>query len=194
MAYQLNLSVNKQPIAIVIEPHLTLLDVLRDTLGLTGTKEGCGTGDCGACTVLVDGEPVNSCLTLAVEAEGHEITTVEGLASTCSESGRGNGELHPLQKALIEHGGLQCGFCSPGVLLSSAALLARNSQPTEADIREALAGNLCRCTGYDKIVRSVQAVAEEMATPARLERRRKESTSDENHDRYTVIPGGANHD
>ncbi len=154
MEYTLSFSVNKQPVEIVVEPHLTLLDVLRDTLGLTGTKEGCGTGDCGACTVLVNAEPVCSCLMLAVEAEGQEITTVEGLAS--------NGELHPVQKALIAYGGLQCGFCTPGVLMSSVALLTRQPQPTEHEIRAALSGNLCRCTGYDKIVRAVQAAAKEI--------------------------------
>jgi len=170
MEYNLSFSVNGQPVKIVVEPHLTLLDVLRDTLGLTGTKEGCGTGDCGACTVLVDGEPVCSCLMLAVEAEGQEVTTVEGLAvrrppSESSGETEGlttDGELHPLQKALIAHGGVQCGFCTPGVLMSSVALLARNPRPTECEIREALSGNLCRCTGYDKIVRAVQAAAEEM--------------------------------
>jgi carbon-monoxide dehydrogenase small subunit len=155
MAYELSLAVNNQPVHLAVEPHLTLLEVLRDRLGLTGSKEGCGTGDCGACTVLVDGQPVCSCLMLAVEAEGQEVTTVEGLAT--------NGELHPLQKALIAEGGVQCGFCTPGVLLSSVALLARNPQPSEGEIREALAGNLCRCTGYDKIVRAVQAAAEEMS-------------------------------
>ncbi len=155
MEYPLKFSVNEQPVEITIEPHLTLLEVLRDTLALTGAKEGCGTGDCGACTVLLDGEPVNACLVLAVEVEGQKLTTVEGLAT--------NGKLHPLQKALITHGGLQCGFCTPGVLLSSAALLAHNPQPSAGEIREALAGNLCRCTGYDKIVRAVQAVAEEAA-------------------------------
>ncbi len=154
MEYTLTFSVNKEPVEIVVAPHLTLLDVLRDTLGLTGAKEGCGSGDCGACTVLVNAEPVCSCLMLAVEAEGQEVTTVEGLAS--------NGELHPLQKALIAYGGLQCGFCTPGVLMSSVALLTRNPRPSEHEIREALAGNLCRCTGYDKIVRAVQAAAKEM--------------------------------
>jgi len=159
MKYKLKLSVNKQPVEIVVEPHLTLSEVLRDTLGLTGTKEGCGTGECGACTVLVNGEPACSCLMLAVEAEGQEVTTVEGLEV---EGLATDGELHPLQKALIAHGGVQCGFCTPGVLMSSVALLARNHRPTEGEIREALAGNLCRCTGYDKIVRAVQAAAEEM--------------------------------
>jgi carbon-monoxide dehydrogenase small subunit len=156
MEYKLNFSVNKQPVKIAVEPHLTLLEVLRDALGLMGTKEGCGTGDCGACTVLVNGVPVNSCLMLAVEAEGQEVTTVEGLMS--------NSDLHPVQRAFIAHGGLQCGFCTPGTLMSSVALLARTqgAQPTDDEIRAALAGNLCRCTGYDKIVRSVQAAAKEM--------------------------------
>ena len=154
MKHPLCFSVNRQPAKIEIEPHLTLLQVLRDILGLTGTKEGCSTGDCGACTVLLNGAPVNSCLMLALEAQGQEVTTIEGLAT--------NGDLHPVQKAFIAHGGVQCGFCTPGILLSSAALLARNPQPTESEIREALSGNLCRCTGYDKILRAVQAAAEEI--------------------------------
>ncbi len=155
MEYKLYFSVNKQPVEMMIEPHLTLLQVLRDVLGLTGAKEGCGTGDCGACTVLVNGAPINSCLMLAVEAEGQEVTTIEGLAA--------DGMLHPVQKAFAAHGAVQCGFCTPGMLLSSAALLARTPgrPPTESEIREALSGNLCRCTGYDKIVRAVQAAAEE---------------------------------
>ena len=151
MLHKLNLSVNGRPVSLAVEPHLTLLEVLRDTLGLTGTKEGCGAGNCGACTVLLDGEPVNSCLLLAVEADGSEVITVEGLTN--------NGDLHPVQEALVAHGGVQCGFCTPGVVLSSVALLKRNPRPTEAEIRDALAGNLCRCTGYDKIVRAVQAAA-----------------------------------
>jgi carbon-monoxide dehydrogenase small subunit len=155
MLHKLTLSVNGDPVSLAVEPHLTLLEVLRDTLGLSGTKEGCGTGDCGACTILLDGEPVNSCLLLAVEAEGSEVITIEGLTN--------NGDLHPVQKALVAHGGVQCGFCTPGMVLSSVALLKRNPRPTEAEIRDALAGNLCRCTGYDKIVRSVLAAAEEMA-------------------------------
>ena len=154
MLYKLNLSVNGDPVSLAVEPHLTLLEVLRDTLGLTGTKEGCGAGNCGACTVLLDGEPVNSCLLLAAEADGSQVITVEGLAN--------DGDLHPVQDALIAHGGLQCGFCTPGVILSSVVLLKRNPRPTEAEIRDALAGNLCRCTGYDKIVRAVQAAAEEV--------------------------------
>jgi carbon-monoxide dehydrogenase small subunit len=164
MEYKLNFSVNKQPVEIVIEPHLTLLQVLRDTFGLIGAKEGCGTGDCGACTVLVNGVLVNSCLMLAVEAEGQEVTTVEGFALSSAEGLATHGELHPVQKAFIAHGGVQCGFCTPGMLLSSAALLTRTPgvPPTESEIRAALSGNLCRCTGYDKIVRAVQAAAEEM--------------------------------
>ena len=154
MLYKLNLSVNGDPVSLAIEPHLTLLELLRDTLGLTGTKEGCGAGNCGACTVLLDGEPVNACLLLAVEAEGSQVITVERLTD--------NGDLHPVQEALVAHGGLQCGFCTPGVVLSSVALLKRNPRPTEVEIRDALAGNLCRCTGYDKIVRAVQAAAEEV--------------------------------
>ena len=151
MLYELSLSVNGNPVSLSVEPHLTLLELLRDTLGLTGAKEGCGAGNCGACTVLLDGEPVNSCLLLAAEADGRQVITVEGLAN-----------LHPVQEALVAHGGLQCGFCTPGVILSSVALLKRNPRPTEADIRDALAGNLCRCTGYDKIVRAVQAAAQEV--------------------------------
>ena len=155
MIYKLKFLVNRKSCEIEIEPHLTLLEVLRDHLALIGTKEGCGTGDCGACTVLINGEPVCSCLMLAVEAEGQEVTTVEGLAA--------DNALHPVQRAFIDNGGLQCGFCTPGFLLSSVALLARNPQPTEYEIRQALAGNLCRCTGYDKIVRAVQAAAEEVS-------------------------------
>jgi carbon-monoxide dehydrogenase small subunit len=154
MEYRLCFSLNGRPVDIVVEPHLTLLEALRDVLGLTGTKEGCGTGECGACTVLLDGAPVSSCLLLAVEAADCEVTTVEGLAAP--------GELHPLQEALLTHGGLQCGFCTPGVLLSSVALLARNPHPSDGEIRAALAGNLCRCTGYDKIVRAVQAASQEV--------------------------------
>ena len=154
MEYKLHFTVNNQPVDLMIEPHLTLMEVLRESLALTGTKEGCGTGDCGACTVLLNGAPVSSCLMLAVEAEGMEITTVEGLAT--------DDELHPMQKAFIDQGGVQCGFCTPGILMSSVALLARNPKPSEEDIREALSGNLCRCTGYDKIVRAVQAAAEAM--------------------------------
>ena len=159
MKHHLHLTVNKQPVELTIEPHLTLTEVLRESLALTGTKEGCGTGDCGACTVLVNGDPVCSCLMLAIEAEGTDVTTVEGLATEEA--------LHPMQKAFIDHGGVQCGFCTPGILMSSVALLARTPKPTETEIREALTGNLCRCTGYDKIVRAVQAAADEMETVQR---------------------------
>ena len=148
------LTVNGKPEIVHVEPHILLLDALRDELGLTGTKEGCGTGDCGACTVLVDGEPVCSCLTLAVEVDGCAITTVEGLAQ--------GEDLHPLQAAFIETGGLQCGFCTPGILVAAAALLKRSPAPSDSEIRESLAGNLCRCTGYDKIVMAVKLAAERL--------------------------------
>lgn len=152
MTTKIELTVNGHTEALVIAPYLTLLEVLRDELALTGTKEGCSTGHCGACTVLLDGEPVSSCLLLAVEANGRSITTVEGLAQ--------NGELHPVQAAFVADGGLQCGFCTSGMMLSAAALLLRNPQPTEHEIRMALAGNLCRCTGYHKIVKAVQHASE----------------------------------
>lgn len=155
METKLNFYVNGHPLELMIEPHLTLLEVLRDELYLIGAKEGCSTGDCGACTVLVDGKPVTSCLMLALEAEGQHIETVEGLSS--------NGDLHPLQAAFIREGGLQCGFCTPGILMSSKALLDDNPDPSEAEIRFALAGNLCRCTGYDSIVRAVKSAAQEMS-------------------------------
>ncbi len=131
-----------------------LLDSLRDRAGLTGVKEGCGTGDCGACSVTLDGELVCSCLVLGVEADGRAIGTVEGLSE--------NGELHPLQQNFIDHAALQCGICTPGFLVAAKALLDRNPNPTETEIRYALAGNLCRCTGYDKIVRAVQAAAKDL--------------------------------
>jgi aerobic carbon-monoxide dehydrogenase small subunit len=131
--------------------NLTLLEYLRESLGLKGVKEGCGVGDCGACTVLLDGIPVNACLTLAVEADGCHIITIEGLCK--------DGRMSELQQAFIEHGAVQCGYCSPGMILTSQGLLAENSKPTEHDVRRALAGNLCRCTGYDSIVAAVLDVA-----------------------------------
>ncbi len=137
-------------------PRQTLLEVLRDVLGLTGTKEGCSNGNCGACTVLLDGRPVDSCLVLAVEIEGCRLETIEGLA----EADR----LHPLQQAFLEHAALQCGICTPGFLMSAKALLDAHPEPCEEAIRFGLAGNLCRCTGYDKIVRAVQAAAESRTT------------------------------
>lgn len=139
--------------------HRTLLRFLREDLGLTGTKEGCGTGDCGACSITVDGRLMCSCLMLAVEAEGHEIATIEGMAS--------NGSLHPLQQKFLEMAALQCGICTPGVLISARALLAKNPDPTEEEVRFGLAGNLCRCTGYDKIVRAVLETAADMREAAR---------------------------
>ena len=158
MAQTIELTVNGKKEVLAVESHLTLLEVLRDSLNLTGTKEGCSTGHCGACTVLVNGEPVSSCLLLAVEADGQAVTTVEGLAR--------NGSLHPVQAAFIEKGGLQCGFCTSGMMLATVALLAHNAQPSEQEIRLALAGNLCRCTGYTKIVEAVQRAAEEMQLAA----------------------------
>ena len=143
--------VNGQPYELLVEPRHTLLATLRDSMGLTGAKEGCGNGNCGSCTVLLDGQPILSCLTLALEAQGSEVTTVEGLAR--------NGQLTPLQRAFMEYGALQCGYCTPGFLMSATALLERNPKPTEREIRAGLAGNLCRCTGYDKIVRAIQAIA-----------------------------------
>lgn len=144
-------TVNGQQRQIMAAPWRTLLDVLRYDLGLTGVKEGCGNGNCGSCTVLLDGEPVNSCLVLIGEVEGKEITTIEGLA-------RGN-ILHPLQQAFIEGGAVQCGFCTPGVILNAKAMLDSNPRPTEEEVRGTIAGNLCRCTGYDKIVRAILKVA-----------------------------------
>ena len=152
MKRMITLNVNNREYDLVIPVNLTLTQVLRENLKLTGTKQGCAVGDCGACTVLMDGEPVNSCLILAVEAEGYRIQTIEGLAE--------EGKLHPVQEAFIEKGGIQCGFCSPGMILTAKALLDKNPKPSEAEIREALSGNLCRCTGYQKIVESVQEAAE----------------------------------
>ncbi len=147
-------SINGEPIEFLCEPHQTLLEVLRDELGLTGTKEGCTTGDCGACSVTVDGRLVCSCLVLAPEAAGHEIGTIEGIAS--SES------LHPLQQKFLEHAALQCGVCTPRFIVAAKALLERVPDPSEEETRYWLAGNLCRCTGYDKIIRAVLDAGAEM--------------------------------
>ena len=155
MAEVLELTVDGVPLTATVDPGRTLLRVLRDDLGRTGTKEGCDDSECGACMVLVDGRPVNSCSYLALQAAGRHVTTVEGLA------GPGD-ELHPLQQAFLEGGGIQCGFCTPGMLISAAALLAADPDPTDDAIRDALAGNLCRCTGYQPIVRAVRAAAAEM--------------------------------
>ncbi|BAL98689.1 MULTISPECIES: (2Fe-2S)-binding protein [Caldilinea] len=145
-------TINGEEIEFLCEPRQSLLEVLRDVLGLTGTKEGCNNGNCGACNVLLDGVLVNSCLVLGVEAEGRTIETIEGMAS--------GGQLHPLQQKFLEHAALQCGICTPGFLLAAKALLDRNPDPTEAEVRHWLAGNLCRCTGYDKIVRAVLDAAD----------------------------------
>ncbi len=149
--HTITLTVNGEAEVVNVPSHMTLLQMLREQLVLTGTKNGCSAGECGACTVLLNGEPVNSCLVLAVECDGAEITTVEGLAH--------DGQLDPVQEALMEAGGVQCGFCTPGVLISARALLNRNPHPTEADIREALVGNLCRCTGYVRIIEGVKQAA-----------------------------------
>ena len=147
-------TVNGDPAEFVCQPGETLLDALRDRLGLTGSKEGCGTGDCGACSVTLDGRLVCSCLVLGAEAQGREVTTIEGLAE--------GDRLHPLQSQFIEHAALQCGICTPGFLVAAKVLLDREPNPSEEQIRYALAGNLCRCTGYDKIVRAVDAAAKEV--------------------------------
>jgi carbon-monoxide dehydrogenase small subunit len=147
-------TVNGDPVEFLADPRDTLLDCLRDQLGLTGTKEGCGTGDCGACSVTVDGVLVCSCLVLGAEAQGKQIGTVEGIAN--------GSELHPLQRKFIEHAALQCGFCTPGILVAAKALLEQNPDPTESEVRYWLAGNLCRCTGYDKIIRAVLDAGAEM--------------------------------
>ena len=147
----LTCTVNGEQHSVLVDPRDTLLELLRDRIGLTGTKEGCGNGNCGTCTVLMDGAPVNACLVLAMEAAEQEVLTIEGLAS--------RGELHPLQSALVEAGGTQCGFCTPGIILSAKALLDDNPTPSEQDIRQAIAGNLCRCTGYNKIIDAIAAVA-----------------------------------
>jgi carbon-monoxide dehydrogenase small subunit len=151
MKYEVTLNVNGQAYPVELGAHQSLLDAVRGPIGLTGSKEGCDDSECGACMMLLDGEPVNACSYLALQAAGREITTVEGLA--------GDADLHPLQTAFLERGGVQCGFCTPGMLISAVALLDRESDPSEDDVRVALAGNLCRCTGYDGIVKAVLAVA-----------------------------------
>lgn len=143
-------TLNGEEVELLIKPWQTLLEVLRDELYLTGTKEGCSNGNCGACTVIFDNDAIDACITLGAEAEGHDIVTIEGMAS--------NGRLHPIQEAMINHGGLQCGFCTPGFIMSAKAFIDKNPKATEQDLRLGLAGNLCRCTGYDKIIRALQSI------------------------------------
>jgi aerobic carbon-monoxide dehydrogenase small subunit len=152
-------TINGEQTDFLCEPQQTLLDVLRDELNLTGSKEGCGSGDCGACSVIMDGRLVCSCLMLGVEAQGHAIQTIEGLAT--------GSKLHPVQQKFLEHAALQCGFCTPGLLVAAKALLDRNLSPTETEIRYWIAGNLCRCTGYDKVVRAIQDAAAELRAEKR---------------------------
>jgi carbon-monoxide dehydrogenase small subunit len=150
----IHLNINDENYEVIARPRESLLDVLRNKLKLTGTKIGCNEGDCGACTVILDGRTVNACLVLAMEAEGHKILTIEGLAQ--------GAQIHPLQEAFVKHGGFQCGYCTPGMLLSAKALLDENPDPTEAEIRKGISGNLCRCTGYTKIVESIKEAARSM--------------------------------
>ena len=152
MKVAVTLNVNRTSYRVELDPHTSLLDAVRNNVGLTGTKEGCDDSECGACMMLLDDRPVNSCSYLALQAEGREITTVEGLAN--------EDELAPLQRAFLEQGGVQCGFCTPGMLISATALLRADPNPSDEDVRTALSGNLCRCTGYDAIVRSVRSVME----------------------------------
>jgi carbon-monoxide dehydrogenase small subunit len=156
MKIPVRLQVNGEIYELVIAPYRTLVDVLREEIRLTGSKKGCDVGDCGACTVLMDGKPVNSCLVLAATAQDKEIVTIEGLAQ--------NGRLHPLQEAFIKEGAVQCGYCTPGVLMSLKALVDSNPAPTPEDVKIAMAGNLCRCTGYTKIFKAVAAATRELAT------------------------------
>ena len=151
MKQEIRIIVNGDSYEITVKPRETLLDVLREKLELTGTKKGCDLGDCGACVVLLEGKPVSSCLVLAIDARDKEITTIEGLAD--------GEELHPVQEAFVEYGAIQCGFCTPGMVLTAKAFLDENPSPTEDEIKEAISGNICRCTGYIKIIEAVQAAA-----------------------------------
>jgi len=150
-------TINGDEVEFACQPGQTLLEVLRTELGMTGTKNGCGSGDCGACTVIVNDRPINACLVLGVELEGAQVETIEGMADGT--------ELHPLQQKFLDHAALQCGICTPGILNMAKAFLAKNPDPTESEVRFGLAGNLCRCTGYDKIVRAVLDAAQEMRAP-----------------------------
>jgi len=150
MKLMLNMTINNEAVSVEIESDSRLLDVLRDDLGLLGTKEGCGVGECGACTVIIDGKTANSCVTLAASMEGCNIETIENLSK--------NGKLHPMQQSFIDNSALQCGFCTPGFVLSGINLLERNPNPTEEEIKEGISGNICRCTGYEQIVQAVEDV------------------------------------
>ena len=152
MAREISFVFNGNPMKMTIADHWTLLHLIREELGYTGTKEGCGSGECGACTVIVDNEAINSCLYLASEIDGKKLTTIEGLAA-------GDGTLHPIPQSFVEKGGIQCGFCSPGMILSAKALLDKTPNASEGEIKEAIAGNLCRCTGYVQIIDSIKAVS-----------------------------------
>ncbi len=154
MKHLINLKINGETYEVLIKPNTTLLELLRDDIGLTGTKKGCDTGECGACTVLLGGKPVNACLVLALDANRRDVLTIEGLSK--------NNQLHPLQEAFIKEGAVQCGFCSPGMIVSAKALLDETPFPKEEEVRKAIAGNLCRCTGYAKIVKAILAAAEKM--------------------------------
>ena len=153
MARPIAFELNGHPVEVAIEDHWTLLELLRDALGMTGTKEGCGSGECGACTVIVDSMAVNACLFMAAEVDGRSVLTIEGMASE-------DGTLHPIQQSFVDNAGIQCGFCSPGMIMSAKAMLDENPHPTRDEIKHALAGNICRCTGYVQIIDSVAAVGE----------------------------------
>lgn len=153
----IRLNVNDQPVEVAVAPNTTLVDLLRYELGLTGTKKGCDLGDCGACTVILDGRAVNACLVLAVQADGCKVQTIEGLQESDG--------MHPLQAAFVEKGAIQCGFCSPGMILSAKNLLDRHPHPSEAEIRRAVSGNLCRCTGYQKIIEAIQSASSSSSDP-----------------------------
>jgi carbon-monoxide dehydrogenase small subunit len=158
MKHQLSLSINGDPYEVLVEPYCSLLDLLRDQLHLTGTKKGCDEGDCGACTVLIDDQTVTSCMMLALDARDKAITTVEGLVQ--------DNTLHPVQEAFVQYGGVQCGFCTPGLIMSGVGLLLENPDPTEEEVRFAIGGNLCRCTGYAKVVQAILKAAETMRATA----------------------------
>jgi len=153
MQHKIHLTVNGEPYDLLVDPRQTLVDLIRHELGLTGTKKGCDAGDCGSCTIILNGMPVNSCLILGVEADGSDILTIEGL-----QKGE---ELHPIQEAFINHGAVQCGFCTPGMILSAKALLDSSPHPTEEEIMRAISGNLCRCTGYKKIIEAIESLGEQ---------------------------------